>query len=583
MNDVADIRAVIYAEDRASGTLKAFGDNVAGTSNGIASVARVAAEALAVAGAAAVGFAAVSLKAYAQSEAIGAQLNQVLLTTGKNSTISSGSVDQLAKSMEQYSGKTKDSIIAGQTLLLQFSEVTKKNLPEMTKAMLDLSQRMGIDTVAAAKTLGISLDNPTLGMTRLKKAGIDFTVAQVDQVKAMQKAGDLAGAQAILMQGLQDKIGGAAGAYRNTLSGAIESARSSLKDFEITVGGTIATSLEPLAKKAALALASIDWQQVVNNTISVLKDWGRELDILWVQVDKIYQEIEKYLWPKIKDLDKAIQNIYPTIKTFIDNYIIPMAKAFGTVAGEGLVGAIGLLIDTATFLIDHVMKPLMDFMNNNKVVVYTFAGAFIALRAAMMLQDAFAAVQIGFITLTNITIPSAIASIEAFKVAMLGIGAPAIIAGAVVIGIFAKIAQTALGAMDAVDNLTTSVENAGIAEDQGIRKIDASNLTPTQKANEIRTLYGKASGGPVAAGTPYIVGEQGQELFIPGQSGTIINNSDTKQMLGGNTSININVNAQAFMGSQIQARQFAQTIFKALQDLAASKNTTVAALVAKTA
>ncbi len=39
-------------------------------------------------------------------------------------------------------------------------------------------------------------------------------------------------------------------------------------------------------------------------------------------------------------------------------------------------------------------------------------------------------------------------------------------------------------------------------------------------------LTGRASGGAVISGTPYIVGEQGPELFMPGQSGTIIPNNN---------------------------------------------------------
>lgn len=37
-------------------------------------------------------------------------------------------------------------------------------------------------------------------------------------------------------------------------------------------------------------------------------------------------------------------------------------------------------------------------------------------------------------------------------------------------------------------------------------------------------LMGMATGGPVTGGTPYIVGEKGPELFVPGSSGTIIPN-----------------------------------------------------------
>ena len=40
------------------------------------------------------------------------------------------------------------------------------------------------------------------------------------------------------------------------------------------------------------------------------------------------------------------------------------------------------------------------------------------------------------------------------------------------------------------------------------------------------SLTGKASGGSVVAGQPYMVGEKGPEMFMPGQSGTIVPNSN---------------------------------------------------------
>ena len=50
---------------------------------------------------------------------------------------------------------------------------------------------------------------------------------------------------------------------------------------------------------------------------------------------------------------------------------------------------------------------------------------------------------------------------------------------------------------------------------------------------------GKAMGGPVNAGTSYVVGERGPELFMPNQSGTIIPNN---KLGGGGTVINLTVN-----------------------------------------
>jgi len=50
---------------------------------------------------------------------------------------------------------------------------------------------------------------------------------------------------------------------------------------------------------------------------------------------------------------------------------------------------------------------------------------------------------------------------------------------------------------------------------------------------------GKAMGGPVNAGTSYVVGERGPELFMPNRSGTIIPNN---KLSGGGTVINLTVN-----------------------------------------
>ena len=46
-------------------------------------------------------------------------------------------------------------------------------------------------------------------------------------------------------------------------------------------------------------------------------------------------------------------------------------------------------------------------------------------------------------------------------------------------------------------------------------------------------ISGLEKGGTATAGTPYIVGEKGQELFIPNQSGQVLSNKDTMKLLTG--------------------------------------------------
>jgi len=68
----------------------------------------------------------------------------------------------------------------------------------------------------------------------------------------------------------------------------------------------------------------------------------------------------------------------------------------------------------------------------------------------------------------------------------------------------------------------------------------------------ILAAFGLASGGPAKAGQPYIVGEEGPELFIPKNSGTVIPNDETMGIMnaggpgmygGGATSVTYNIQA----------------------------------------
>ena len=77
-------------------------------------------------------------------------------------------------------------------------------------------------------------------------------------------------------------------------------------------------------------------------------------------------------------------------------------------------------------------------------------------------------------------------------------------------------------------------------------------------------LTKRASGGPVSAGTPYMVGEKGPELFMPGRSGTIIPNN---AMGGGSTNVVVNVDASGsnVQGDQAQAKQLGVVVSAAVQ------------------
>jgi len=86
------------------------------------------------------------------------------------------------------------------------------------------------------------------------------------------------------------------------------------------------------------------------------------------------------------------------------------------------------------------------------------------------------------------------------------------------------------GIVSAIDAAVTGAQSlqdvlAGVLKDIGKMLISFGIRSLLSGVNIGGTpLVGKAAGGPVAGGTPYVVGEKGPELFVPGASGTIIPN-----------------------------------------------------------
>jgi hypothetical protein len=106
---------------------------------------------------------------------------------------------------------------------------------------------------------------------------------------------------------------------------------------------------------------------------------------------------------------------------------------------------------------------------------------------------------------------------------------------------------------------TTSLSNANLA--------DVNKYAGSASDFSIGSfpLAGKAAGGPVMGGTPYIVGEKGPELFMPGRSGTIIPND---ALGGGTTNVVVNVDASGnsnVQGDQAQAKQLGVAVSAAVQ------------------
>ena len=81
--------------------------------------------------------------------------------------------------------------------------------------------------------------------------------------------------------------------------------------------------------------------------------------------------------------------------------------------------------------------------------------------------------------------------------------------------------------------------------DQVARSLDRTSVITVKTVYEAAGIKppGRATGGSVTGGSPYIIGERGPELFVPNTSGYVVPNSGLRSGGGGGNSYNITVQA----------------------------------------
>lgn len=144
-----------------------------------------------------------------QKEAVSV-MNQVLKSTGAEAWTSSAELKEMAASLQQVTNYGEETITSMHGVLLGFRNITGKNFEHASKAILDMATVMKMDLASAAQVVGKALDDPINGLGSLSRQGFHFTEQQKQMLKAMVEAGDIAGAQKIILEELDGTYGGAA-------------------------------------------------------------------------------------------------------------------------------------------------------------------------------------------------------------------------------------------------------------------------------------------------------------------------------------------------------------------------------------
>ena len=165
-----------------------------------------------------------------QKEAVSV-MNQVLKSTGAEAWTSSAELKEMAASLQQVTNYGDETITSMHGVLLGFRNITGKNFEHASKAILDMATVMKMDLSSAAQVVGKALDDPINGLGSLSRQGFHFTEQQKQMLKAMVEAGDMMGAQKIILEELDGTYGGAAEAAADLGTQVKNSAGDVLEGF----------------------------------------------------------------------------------------------------------------------------------------------------------------------------------------------------------------------------------------------------------------------------------------------------------------------------------------------------------------
>lgn len=502
----ANIRAVITADDKASSVLSKFGkgiESVGGTAaHVLGSVVKGAAIA-ATAGIAGLTAASIaSVKAFEESENAAAQLNAVLKSTKGVAGVTADEALKLATSLQRLTKFSDEEIVSAESLLLTFTNINKKIFPETTKIVLDMSQALGQDLKSSAIQVGKALQDPILGVTALRRVGVNFSEKQQEVIKNLVNTGQAAKAQALILKELNAEFGGSAEAAGTTFSGKLKRLENSLNDVQEAFGKIIVEAITPFVEKLANFVNSDRFQgwvealpQKILELQNAIVNFGAFFVEKFEMIKAKFNEVKLYFEsnPFLHRWLETVSGLLTRLSEQINGELIPAMKGFWITIGP----------EAQQFL-----RSFAALLGG--VLMFSITGVLTVVNALAQ----------GFTIVLN--------TITALKVG--------------------------------IDNLVNS---------SGWKAINNFSAGPITKAIGGLRIPGFAEGVTNFSGGAAIVGERGPELVTLPRGANVTPNNK----LGGST-INISVNAGAFMGNPSDARAYARLIVEHMKDIAAAKNMT---------
>lgn len=378
------------------------------------------------------------------------------------------------------------------------------SMTDATNVSLDLATVLGVDATTAAGILSKALAAPEKATGALRKAGVTLTAAEQDKVKALVKSGEVADAQALIMDKLKTKTEGAAIAAGQTTAGQLERARNAFGEVQenlaVALIPTITNLMEWLLKVTAWAQDNPGKMKLI---LIVLGSLAAVIGTVSLAIT---------VWTAITRTAAAVQATWNAVMAANPLVLV-------TLAVIALVAAI-VLIATKTTWFQDIWKAAWGSIKS------AVSGVFNWIQSNWPLILAIITGPIGIAVLTVVK------NFDRIRDAAFAVKDAIARAFSTVADI---ITRPYIEAVSAIRNAWNSTIGG-----KGIH-IPSINLGFTTVGGGGFDIPRLARGGTARAGLAHLVGEEGPELFVPGRTGTVVPND----ALGGDLVVELHGNRDA--------------------------------------
>ncbi|MFM2042571.1 MAG: hypothetical protein RLY86_1147 [Pseudomonadota bacterium] len=206
------------------------------------------------------------LRAAGEAEQSYRRLEAVLKATGQSAGLTAEQIAAFADGQEAATLASAEAVQDAASVLATFRSVAGDTFTRALSLAGDMAAAFGGDLSSAAMQLGKALEDPVEGLSALRRVGVSFTGSQAEVIRSLVETGQVAEAQRLILDALEQQVGGAAAAEAGGVTGAanrLSDARGKLLE---EIGKTPAVAGPAEAVLDLLARAAAGWANVLAET-----------------------------------------------------------------------------------------------------------------------------------------------------------------------------------------------------------------------------------------------------------------------------------------------------------------------------